>query len=107
MLNPNITEPYADHATQIKLSDRWYGIEFAMLGTRTKFGQFVITISTLTEFVNLMMTKITVTPLNSIKGTFDRRSTLKMLTGSITERSLTGGTEILDRNSYEIKTSDN
>lgn len=46
-----------------------------MLGTRTKFGQFVISISTLTEFVNLMMTKVTVTPMNAIKGFHARGST--------------------------------
>jgi hypothetical protein len=49
VLNPQITDPYDTHDRQIKLGEKWIGLEFAMLGTRTKYGQFVLSISTLTE----------------------------------------------------------
>ena len=68
VLNPNITDPFAKHARQIKLGEKWVGLEFAMLGTRTKYGQFVLSISPLTEFLNLMMTKMQILPYITVKN---------------------------------------
>ena len=70
VLNPNITEPITSCAKQMKLKARnsdksnhqWIACELALLGTRTKFGQFVVMLQYVCQFTNDMMTPISVLP---------------------------------------------
>lgn len=61
-LNPNITEPIEVFSQQIKINSTWVALEVALLGTQSKFGQFVITLNYVCKFSNLMMTPIRVRP---------------------------------------------
>ena len=35
VLDPNITEPYEQMTSTIKIGENWVGVEFSMIGTRT------------------------------------------------------------------------
>ena len=52
---------------QIKINNVWIALELALLGTRSKFGQFVLTFNYICKFTNLMMTPIKIMPFNTKK----------------------------------------
>ena len=63
VLNPNITDPCSKFDKQIEIHGNQVAFEVALLTTRNKhFGQFVMTLSYVCKFNNLMMSPIKIVP---------------------------------------------
>lgn len=63
VLNPNITDPCTKFDKQIEIHGHQVAFEVALLTTRNKhFGQFVMTLSYVCKFNNLMMSPIKIVP---------------------------------------------
>ena len=67
VLNPTITEPSSSFAQQMKVNGQWIAFEVALLGTKTGFGQFVLTVSYTCKFNNAMMSSLRISPASIIR----------------------------------------